>query len=136
VVVSTFTLELGTGSGDFHICMPYSTLEPIRDLIYSPIPGDHAEPDRRWARTLASQVQSAEVALVACLGGATVRLKDLIHLRPGDVLPIDIAPTILANVDGVPVMECTYGIRNGQYALRVERMLNSESEAPAGGTHA
>jgi flagellar motor switch protein FliM len=136
VVVSTFTLELGTGSGDFHICMPYSTLEPIRDLIYSPIPGDHAEPDRRWARTLATQVQSAEVDLVACLGGSTVRLKDLMHLKQGDILPIDIPPTIQASVDGVPVMECTYGIRNGQYALRVERMLNTEQEAPAGGSHA
>jgi flagellar motor switch protein FliM len=136
VVVSTFMLELGTGGGEFHICIPYSTLEPIRDLIYSPIPGDHAEPDRRWARTLASQVQSAEVDLVACLGGSTVRLKDLVRLRPGDVLPIDIAPTIQANVDGVPVMECTYGIRNGQYALRVERMLNSDPDASAGGSHA
>jgi len=136
VVVSTFTLELGTGGGEFHICIPYSTLEPIRDLIYSPIPGDHAEPDRRWARTLASQVQSAEVDLVARLGGSTVRLKDLLHLRAGDVLPVDITPVIQANVDGVPVMECTYGIRNGQYALRVERMLNGEPEPAAGGTHA
>ena len=136
VVVSTFTLELGAGSGEFHICIPYSTLEPIRDLIYSPIPGDHAEPDRRWARTLATQVQSAEVELVACLGGSTLRLKDLTHLRPGDILPIDIPPRIEAHVDGVPVMECTYGIRNGQYALRVERMLNREPEVPAGGSHA
>jgi flagellar motor switch protein FliM len=135
VVVSSFTLELGTGSGEFHICMPYSTLEPIRDLIYSPIPGDQAEPDRRWARTLAAQVQSAEVDLVACLGGSTVRLKELMHLKPGDILPIDISPTVQASVDGVPIMECTYGIRNGQYALRVERMLNAEQES-AGGSHA
>jgi len=73
---------------------------------------------------------------VARLGGSTVRLKDLLHLRAGDVLPVDITPVIQANVDGVPVMECTYGIRNGQYALRVERMLNGEPEPAAGGTHA
>jgi flagellar motor switch protein FliM len=32
-----------------------------------------------------------------------------------------------ANVDGVPVMECKYGVFNGQYALRVEKLLRSNS---------
>jgi flagellar motor switch protein FliM len=124
------------GGGDFHICMPYSTLEPIRDLIYSPIPGDHAEPDRRWARTLSKQVQAAEVNLVAQLGCSTVRLKELVNLKAGDVLRIDIPETIQATVDGVPVMECKYGVLNGQYALRIERMLTPDSDASAGGNHA
>src|SRR5690606_18892926 len=35
VVSSTFTLELGETSGQLHLCIPYSTLEPIRDILYS-----------------------------------------------------------------------------------------------------
>ena len=81
-------------------------------------------------------MQSAEVELVACLRRSTLRLKYLTHLRARDILPTDIPARIEAHVDGVPVMECTYGIRNGQYALRVERMLNREPEGPAGGSHA
>jgi flagellar motor switch protein FliM len=136
VVVSTFGLELGGGGGEFHICMPYSTLEPIRDLIYSPIPGDHAEPDRRWARMLSRQVQAAEVELVARLGSSTLRVKDLLNLKAGDVLPLDIPDVINAEVDGVVVMECKYGVLNGQYALRIERMLTADGDAGAGGNHA
>jgi flagellar motor switch protein FliM len=26
-------------------------------------------------------------------------------------------------VDGVPVMDCSYGVMNGQYALKVEKLL-------------
>jgi flagellar motor switch protein FliM len=128
VVVSTFGLELGGGRGEFHICMPYSTLEPIRDLIYSPIPGDHAEPDRRWARMLSRQVQAAEVDLVAQLGASTLRVKDLLNLKVGDVLPLEIPELIRAEVDGVSIMECKYGVLNGQYALRIERMLTADGD--------
>jgi len=136
VVVSTFNLEVGSGGGPFHICLPYSMLEPIRDLIYSPMPGDQSEPDRRWVRSLAQQVQSAEVDLVARLGTARLRLKDLIDLKPGDVLPVDIPDTILGEIDSVPVMECKYGILNGRYALRIERMLRPDQDANVGGSHA
>jgi flagellar motor switch protein FliM len=135
VVVSSFSLELGSSGGEFHICMPYSMLEPIRDLIYSPMPGDQSEPDRRWVRMLSKQVQAAEVDLVAQLGTSTLKLRELINLKPGDVLPIDIPPVIEGRVDGVPVMECKYGVRNGQYALSIERMLAPDADA-AGGKHA
>jgi len=52
------------------------------------------------------------------------------------VLPVDIAELVRAEVDGVPIMECKYGVLNGQYALRVERMLVPDSDAIPGGTHA
>lgn len=35
VVSSTFTIELGSVSGQIHICMPYSMIEPIRDTLTS-----------------------------------------------------------------------------------------------------
>jgi flagellar motor switch protein FliN len=65
VVATNFTLEVGETSGSIHFCVPYSTLEPIRDVLYSTIQGDSAEPDRRWVNLLKQQIQSAEVDLVA-----------------------------------------------------------------------
>lgn len=35
VMAVSFTIELAGNTADFHICMPYSMLEPIRDLLYS-----------------------------------------------------------------------------------------------------
>ncbi len=124
VVTTTFTIELGTASGDFHLCMPYAMIEPIRDILYSSLQGDRMEADKRWVRLLSRQVQCAEVELVANLGAARLTLNQVNGLKVGDVIPLHIPSELSAEVGGVPVMECNYGVFNGQYALRVQRMIN------------
>lgn len=128
VVATTFNIDFGAGGGAFHICVPYSALEPIRDLIYSTMQGDHTEPDRRWVRMLSKQVQVAEVELCATLLQTTVTVKQLMQLKVGDVIAVDVPPTINATIDGVPIFECSYGARNGQYAIRIERPLRNSAE--------
>ncbi len=127
VVTTTFSVELGNNGGDVHICMPYTMIEPIRDLLSSSIQGETLEVDKRWVRLLSQQVQTAEVNLAANLAEARVTLADILNMKIGDVIPLDVTPMVNGNVDGVPVMECGYGTFNGQYALRVNRMLNHSS---------
>src|SRR5512135_359922 len=123
VVVTTFSLELGSGGGDFHICMPYAMIEPIRDLLYSSMQGERLEVDERWAKLLTKQVQAAEVDLVANLGRAPVTLEQVLNMKVGDVISLDIPEAVVAEVDGVAVLECKYGVLNGQYALKVNKIL-------------
>jgi flagellar motor switch protein FliM len=125
VVSTTFTIELGPVSGEMHICMPYSMIEPIRDLLTSSLQGETLEIDKRWVRLMTQQIQIAEVELVADLGSTRVTLGDILNMKVGDVIPLHIPEIVSANVDGTPVMECKYGLFNGQYALRVEKLLNS-----------
>ncbi|MBK9134433.1 MAG: flagellar motor switch protein FliM [Betaproteobacteria bacterium] len=124
IVISTaFTLEVGEVTGSIHFCMPYSTLEPIRDVLYSAMQGDSAEPDKRWIRMLEHQIQSAEVELVAELARAPATVEQLLSFKPGDFIELDLEPVIQATVDGVPVLECHYGTSNNRYALKVQRMI-------------
>ena len=123
VVVTTFNIEFGSTAGEFHICLPYAMIEPVRDLLYSSMQGDHLEVDKRWLRLLAQQVQTAEVELIATLGQTAVTFNQILKMKAGDVIAFDIPEAITAAVDGVPVMECHYGMFNGQYALKVEKML-------------
>ncbi|MBF3046419.1 flagellar motor switch protein FliM, partial [Pseudomonas aeruginosa] len=67
VIVTQFSIEFGPTGGTLHICMPYSMVEPIRDVLASPIQGEALEVDRRWVRVLSQQVQAAEVELTANL---------------------------------------------------------------------
>ena len=136
VVVTTFNIELGSGGGDFHICMPYAMIEPIRDLLYSSMQGERMEVDERWARLLTQQMQTAEVDLVATLGQAPVTLEQILNMKVGDVISLEIPEAIIAEVDGVPVLECKYGVLNGQYALKVNRIIaGSEDDSGYGDQH-
>jgi len=129
VVVSTsFTLEIGDTSGTIHICIPYATFEPIRDVLYSTLQGDANAPDRRWINLMTQQIQSAEVELVAELAQAPATVEQLLALKPGDFIELDLKPGIQARVAGVPVLDCHYGTSNGKYALKVDQLLAGSRE--------
>lgn len=136
VVTTTFTLELGQVSGEMHFCTPYSTIEPVRDILTSSLQGETLETDRRWIRLLTQQIQTAEVEIVADFGMARTSVGGILNMKVGDIIPITVPETIEARVDGVPIMECSYGQLNGQYALRVEKLIRSLSESTQGEEHA
>lgn len=124
IVVSTsFTLEIGDITGSLHICIPYATLEPIRDVLYSTVQGDSMEVDRRWVRLLSHEIQAAELTLVAELAKTDATIEQLLAMQVGDFLELDRLPTVQAKVEGVPLFECQYGTHKGKYALRIERKL-------------
>jgi len=123
VVSSTFTVELGSVSGQIHFCMPYSMIEPIRDALTSSLQGEALEVDKRWIRLMTQQIQIAEVELVAVLGTGRTSFDEILNMKVGDIIALTVPEQIQATVDGVPVMDCTYGVLNGQYALKVEKLL-------------
>ena len=127
VVCTSFTLEFGDTTGGIHMCIPYSTLEPIRDVLYSSIQGDANEPDRRWVNLLTHQIQAAEVEIVAELGKAPATVEQLLALKAGDFIELDLDPIIEGKIDGVPVLEAHYGTSNGKYALKIDKMLNNQN---------
>jgi flagellar motor switch protein FliM len=135
VVTTTYTIELGPVSGEMHFCSAYSMIEPIRDILTGSLQSETLEVDKRWVRLMTQQIQTAEVEIVADLGIAKSTLGAILNMKVGDVLPLIVPETVSAKVDGVPVMDCTYGKFNGQYALRVERLVNNMSEFTAGDKH-
>ena len=135
VVATSFTMEIGDTSGTVHICVPYATLEPIRDVLYSTIQGDSVESDHRWVKLMSQQIQAAEVELVAELAHAPATVEQLLALKPGDFIELDLSKVIDAKVDGVPVFQCSYGTSNGKYALKVEHVINHQNLSWLGDSH-
>jgi flagellar motor switch protein FliM len=135
VVATSFTLEIGDTSGTIHFCIPYATLEPIRDVLYSTIQGDAAEPDRRWVTLMKQQIQSAEVELIAELAQAPATVEQLLSFKVGDFIELDLRQAIQAKVVGVPVFDCHYGTSNGKYALKVNQLLTNAEQGWLGESH-
>jgi flagellar motor switch protein FliM len=123
VVTSSFTVDMGSVSGAIHVCIPYSTLEPIRDILASLRSGGEADADQRWLKQLSKQVQLAEVQLSAPLARVPATMGDLMKMKAGDVIPFELSPNIVAEVEGVPILDCRFGTSGGRYALKVNRVM-------------
>jgi flagellar motor switch protein FliM len=127
VVAVSFEITIGESSGKFHFCFPYSMLEPILEVLTSPPLGAVALGDKRWLKMMKQQVQGAKLDIVADLATADMKLKDVLNMKVGDVIPLAIEDLIEGKIDGIPVMQCKYGLFNGQYALKVEKLLRSNA---------
>ncbi len=120
VVATVFHVDLEGGGGDLHVTMPYAMIEPIRDLLDTGVQSDRAEQDLRWFHALREELTAAPVTLDARLTEADITLRELMALRPGDVIPVDLPALVNARVDGVPVLRGKFGVSQGKLALRVE----------------
>src|SRR5690606_41119071 len=89
VVVSTFHVELDGGGGEIHITMPYSMIEPIREVLDSGLQSDSDEQDERWVKALREDVLSAKVDLECDIVRRDLLLRDIVALKAGDVIPIE-----------------------------------------------
>ena len=127
VVVSTFHIDLESGSGYMHVTLPYSMIEPIRELLDAGVQSDVMEKDERWSVILNAEIKTAAVALNATLTRKRVSLRDVMDFKPGTLLPIDMPASIVARVDDVPVFRGVYGAHQGKQALKViETIRHSE----------
>ena len=130
IVISTsFQLEIGEIAGSIHFCIPYATLEPIRDVLYSSTQGDSIEVDRRWVNVLKREIQAVEITMVAELARTNTTVEQLLAMKAGDFIELDRAPHIQATVDGVPLFECQYGTHNAKYAVRIDKSLRSNDSS-------
>jgi flagellar motor switch protein FliM len=132
MVTASFDIEIGDSGGAMHICIPYSTLEPIREMLYSSVRADQQQTDRRWVN---QQLKSADVNLVAEFAGAEATVKQLLALKPGDFIGLDLPETVIAKVDKVPLFECHYGVSSGRYAIKVREFLTDPTTVLNGETN-
>ncbi len=127
VVVSRFHIELDGGGGHLHITLPYTMIEPIRDLLDTGLQSDRNEVDVRWTRSVREEMKSAEVELSSTLAKATISLRDLRELKAGDIIPIEMPDLVLLSAEEVPILRGRYGVANGNAAIKiVEQIHNPE----------
>jgi flagellar motor switch protein FliM len=108
-------------------------IEPLRELLYSTMQGDHVVADKRWLHMLSKQIQAAEIELTAVLGKSKTTVDQVLKMKVGDFMPMDVPENVVAHVSGVPVMECKYGVFNNQYALKVVKMVAADNSEQSNG---
>jgi|TARA_B110000879_G_scaffold172175_1_gene223515 flagellar motor switch protein FliM len=126
VVVSTFHIELDGGGGDMHITLPYSMIEPIRETLDSGLQTDVDDIDDRWIKSLREGILNATVNMRCKVAEKEVPLRDIIDLKEGDVIPMEMPGDLVITANGIPMMLAKLGQCKGNLALQVVEKINND----------
>lgn len=123
VVTSSYSIELGDNfKGGIHMCVPYSSLEPIRDMLSNDFQNDTDRDNQRWASVMNSHVTHSQAELRFEIARKKMQLHDVDNLREGDI--IDIGSTFqgliaIGYCNGVKLLKGEPGNKNGKFAVQI-----------------
>ncbi|MBY8947028.1 MULTISPECIES: flagellar motor switch protein FliM [unclassified Pseudomonas] len=124
IVVSTFHIELDGGGGDLHVTMPYSMIEPVREMLDAGFQSDLDDQDERWVKALREDLLDVDVPLSATVARRQLRLRDILHMQPGDIIPVELPEQMIMRANGVPSFKVKLGSHKGNLALQVVEPIN------------
>jgi flagellar motor switch protein FliM len=123
VVVTSFHVDLESGGGDFHVCMPYSMLEPIRELLDAGVQSDRGERDERWELSLKEEIMAAKIELSSNLTDVHMTVRQLAALKEGDIIPFDMPEEVDVEAADVPIFKAKLGVSDGNYAVKINKWI-------------
>jgi len=123
VVISPLNVRFEGVEGRIDIVMPYAMLEPIRDKLEEGVQNLQGESDNRWSRTLKEEAKNIEIDLVAELPSVSLSMDDIMHMKPGDIIPIDKPETILVRTGEIPLFHGKLGVSSHKKAVKIEEIL-------------
>ena len=130
VVVSSFHIELDGGGGDLHLTIPYSMIEPIRALLDSGVTSDVDDQDDRWAKSMRKDLMQVDLPINATVAEKEMSLKELMELKAGDIVPVELKERVVVLANGVPCHIGKMGESNGFLAIKVlEKVIREEEES-------
>ncbi|MGB1990332.1 MAG: flagellar motor switch protein FliM, partial [Cycloclasticus pugetii] len=126
MVVSTIHLELEGGGGDIQFSLPYSMLEPIRELLDAGIQSDRGDIDVRWKSALRNDIKTADVDINCVLLKKEVSLKEVLSFKEGDILPITLPEQVIVESGEMPLFRGKLGESNGHFAVKLQEKMERE----------
>ena len=119
VVISSFHIELDGGGGDFHVSLPYSMLEPIRELLDAGVQSDKEDTDLRWSKALRDEIMDVDVDINTHLLDFTLSLREVMEMKAGDVIPVDMPENLTVLVEDLPTFRAKLGRSRENLALQI-----------------
>ena len=123
VVISSFHIELDGGGGDFHVALPYSMLEPIRELLDAGVQSDKEDTDMRWSKALRDEIMDVPVELSTKFLEVDVSLQQIMNFKSGDIIPIEMPDHITVLVENLPSFRAKLGRSRDHLALKIESKI-------------
>lgn len=128
VVIINFEIEMDYTSGMITLCIPYSSLEPVRDKLQGGYQTDKLDSDKEWMGRLKEELKLSYVDMSVKLGRSELTGREIINLKKGDVILLDqyynddLSIFLGHNVK----FRCQPGIYRGNCAVKISEILKHE----------
>lgn len=119
VILGRFAINLGTTGGELHFVIPYSMIEPIKDLLDTGMLSEHSDLDRHWRENVTETLHEVNLEVKGTLIEAVLPIRKILSLRPGDVIPIDLPDTVPLYLEGALAFRGTFGVARGRNAVKI-----------------
>ncbi|MCC6954310.1 MAG: flagellar motor switch protein FliM [Deltaproteobacteria bacterium] len=121
VIIVTIEVELEQESTTLTLCTPYSTIEPIRQKLTTGFQSTRLEIDTNVIRRMESNIRRTDANLSVELAHGTISARDILQLKPGDIVPLDTTPTqeAIIKVEGMAKYKGFVGSYRGSRAIRL-----------------
>jgi flagellar motor switch protein FliM len=118
-------IDMEDRGGNIELLLPYATIEPIRNVLLQMFMGEKFGRDPIWEGHLATEIAQAQISVDAVLYEADIPLKQLMKLKVGDTLPLEMRSDALIAVrcGNVTLTEGRMGRVGDRVAIRVTRQL-------------
>src|SRR5215216_1378889 len=118
-------IDMEDRGGNIELLLPYATIEPIRPVLLQMFMGEKFGRDPIWEGHFATEVAQAEISVDAVLYEADIPLKQLMKLKVGDTLPLEMRADALVQVrcGNVLLTEGRMGRVGDRVAIRVTKQL-------------
>jgi flagellar motor switch protein FliM len=126
VIAIHYDLELDHLIGKITLCLPYSTIEPIRSKLYARYQSEQLEVDLEWIERVKRQLREVEVDILVELGKGQMTGRELLQISTGDTLVLDqyVDDPLLVKIEGVPKYRGFAGMSKGLHVVKIHREID------------
>jgi flagellar motor switch protein FliM len=123
VIIQRFTLVPGQGRpGMISLIFPQNTLRPVEAQLSSKRQDDVGPIDSEWRYRMACALEQVRLPVRSVLARPELTVRQLMQLKVGDVIPINLPPRVPLLVAQTRLAEGTIGEQEGRAALMIEQV--------------
>ena len=123
VIICSFLIQLPNAEAvNLEVVYPLQTLKPIASQLRSRVQSDSGD-DVTWREKMERAILNIPLNITALLGEPVMSMGQLIRLKTGDVVPIQINEGIEVRVEDNPIFFAEIGEVSGQVAVSITRRI-------------
>jgi flagellar motor switch protein FliM len=130
IVTMTLKIQIDDISGNMMFAVPFMTIDPIRDKLKTGMQFDLMAIDPQWSFRLSAEILEAPMETSVEMGNASITLRELLELAPGDTIMLDKTSSseMIVKVEGVPKYYGIPGIKHGNKAIQISKICSNRGQ--------